>query len=274
VKNAITIDVEDWFHICGWDGDPPPAPPGQGRVLRNVATLLRLLAQHQVQATFFVLGAIADAEPELIPLIAAGGHEIASHGYSHRLVHKLGATGFRDELQRTATVIQRQWGRRPVGYRAPQWSLRQTDSWAFTILQEEGYRYDSSMSPLPLVGNRNGPLMPFNIRTATGTIIEIPPMVTPWPGCNLPTGGGWGFRFFPAWLIGTTIRYYNRKGSGAVLYLHPREVDPQGPRLDFSALQSFAVYGPRVSVEHRLRWLLERFQFTTLEKMAASCQPA
>lgn len=273
-ENVITVDVEDWYHICGWGGDPPPTPPGQGRVLQNVTKLLQLLAEYRVQATFFVLGAVADAEPELIPLIAAHGHEIASHGYSHRLVPKLGPTGFRDELRRTGRLIERQWGRRPVGYRAPQWSLGRSDTWAFAILREEGYLYDSSMCPLPFVGDRTGPLTPFCINTPEGSLVEIPPMVTPAPGCNLPTGGGWGFRFFPAWLIRQTMRSYNRQGSGAVIYLHPREMDPAGPRLAFSPLQSFAVYGPRISVEKRLRWLLERFTFTTLEKMATSCQPA
>ena len=267
--NAISIDVEDWFHVCGWDGETQ-SETLQRRVLPNIERIISLLAEFDVQATFFVLGSVAEQEPSLVPLIVSGGHEIASHGYSHRLVSHLGPEGFRDEIRRTGDILASQAGRRPIGFRAPQWSLRLSDSWAFEILCSEGYRYDSSMNPLPFVGDRSGHRFPFEIRAGTGKILEIPPMVTPFPTGNLPTGGGWGFRFFPLGMIDATVRSYNRAGNPAVFYLHPREMEADGPRLPMSSLRSFAVYGARREAGKRLRHLLERFRFGTLEQMVES----
>lgn len=271
--NAITIDVEDWFHVCGFDA-APAGLGGRGRVRQNVERILALLAEYRVEATFFVLGSVAEQEPSLVPLIASGGHEIASHGWSHRPVTQLGPDGFRDELRRTGEILERQGGKRPTGFRAPQWSLRREEIRAFEILCEEGYRYDSSLNPLPFVGDRSGPRLPFGIQTGKGEILEIPPMVTRLPIGNLPTGGGWGFRFFPGTMIGATVRGYNRRNAGAVIYLHPREMDPEGPRLPLSPLRSFAVYGPRHDAGRRIRYLLERFRFGTMEQLVESWQPA
>lgn len=272
--NALTIDVEDWFHICG-TGPQPLVPRSRWRVRENVDRILVLLNEARVKATFFVLGTVAEQEPVLVPLIAAAGHEIASHGYSHTLVPQLGRDGFREELRRTGDVLASQAGIRPSGYRAPQWSLsRQTTPWAFDILQEEGYRYDSSLAPLPLVGDGQGPRRPYLVPTGGGSILEIPPMVSLSPIGRLPTGGGWGFRFFPLSLIAGTMARLNREGDPAVLYLHPRELDPSGPRLPLSRFRSFVVYGPRRSVEGRLRLLLGRFSFVPLGEMVAEWTPA
>jgi len=269
LKSAITIDVEDWFHVCGWDGEPHGVTL-QRRVLPNIERVLSLLAEFDVRATFFVLGSVAAEEPSLVPLIVSGGHEIASHGYSHRLVSQLGPEEFRDEIRRTGDILGHQSGRMPVGFRAPQWSLRQTDSWAFETLRNEGYRYDSSLNPVPFVGDRSGHRFPYEIRTEAGKILEIPPMVTSFPIGNLPTAGGWGFRFFPLRMIAATVRSYNRAGNPAVFYFHPREMEADGPRLPMSSLRSFAVYGARREAGTRLRYLLERFRFATLEQMVES----
>lgn len=273
MKNSITIDLEDWFHVCGYETEPYRLRRPD-RVLRNVEKILALLAEYDVRATFFVLGSVAEQEPSLVPLIASEGHEIASHGYSHRTVPEIGPEGFRDELRKTGEILERQAGKLPIGFRAPQWSLRRECSWAFEILCDEGYRYDSSLNPLPFVGDRSGPRLPFSIRTGKGDILEIPPMVTGSPIGPLPTGGGWGLRFFPRRMIGATVNDYNRLGAAAVLYLHPREMDPQGPRLPLPPLRRFGVYGTRRDAESILRYLLERFRFGTMEQLAASWEPA
>ncbi len=273
MMNAITIDVEDWFHVCGCDVDPT-AGSFPRRVRPNIERILRLLAEYEVRATFFLLGSVAEEDPSLVPLIAAGGHEIASHGYSHRPARPLGPEAFRDEIRRTGEILERQGGRKPVGFRAPQWSLDENCSRAFEILWEEGYRYDSSLNPLPFVGDRTGPRFPFRIRAGAGDLLEIPPMVTPSRIGNLPTGGGWGFRFFPQRMIEGTVRAYNRAGAPAVLYLHPREMEIDGPRLALSPLREFAVYGPRKDAAGRLRYLLERSSFSTLERMVDSWKSA
>ena len=270
MENALTVDVEDWYHVC--DAGPlPEAPAVQRRVRQATESLLALLDEYGVKATFFVLGSVSRHDPALVSLIVSSGHEIASHGFSHRLVPELGREGFRDELIRTGDLLERQTGRRPVGFRAPQWSLGASTPWAFEILRKEGYRYDSSLNPLPIVGDRRGSRLPHRI---AGGLLEFPPLVTSFPGINLPTGGGWGFRFFPQQLVTWSIRRLNEEGYPAVLYLHPREMEPNGPRLKLSPLREFVVYGPRRSVADRLRPLLSRYRFTTLEHLADSWDTA
>jgi len=273
VLNAITIDLEDWYHgNCTETG--PIIPRGQKRVRPNTQRILTLLAEFGVKATFFVLGSVAQDDPSLIPMIAAEGHEIASHGYSHTLIPTLGPELFRDELRRTAEIIERQAGYLPVGFRAPQWSLGPRTPWALEILRQEGCRYDSSYNPLPIIGNPRGPRAPFAIATPAGPILELPPMVTPSPIGNLPSGGGWGFRFFPLVLIRHTMQRLNAAGTPALLYLHPREMEAYGPRLPLSPLYSFASYGPRSEATGRLRDLLSNFRFQTLREMALAWQSA
>jgi polysaccharide deacetylase family protein (PEP-CTERM system associated) len=265
--NALTIDLEDWYHGCCATA-APAVPAEKRRLRRNTERILALLAETGVKATFFVLGSVAHEEPSLVPMIASEGHEISSHGYSHTLVPLLGPDLFRDELRRTAELIGHQAGYRPLGFRAPQWSLGPDTPWALDILRQEGYRYDSSYNPLPFVGNRRGPRAPFAIETCAGSILELPPMVTPSPIGNLPSGGGWGFRFFPLALIRHTMEALNAAGTPALLYLHPRELDAFGPRLALSPLRSFVSYGPRTEATQRLRELLPDFRFQPLRELA------
>lgn len=219
-----------------------------------------------------MLGSVAEHDPELAPMICAAGHEIASHGYSHRLVTDLTPDQFREELQRTEQILTEQTGQRPYGYRAPQWSLSEGTSWPFRILRECGYRYDSSLNPLPFVGNSRGSRIPYRLGGDGAGLWEIPPMVTGSPIGNLPTGGGWGFRFFPFGTIRRTIDGLNRTGQPAVLYLHPREVDPAGPRLDLPLVKRFAAYGNRANAAPRVRELLRRYRFITLKEMVDQWQ--
>jgi peptidoglycan-N-acetylglucosamine deacetylase len=271
--NSLTVDVEDWFHICGLELEPKIGA-ADWRVRSNVEKLLLLLAKHNVRATFFVLGCVAEALPELVTQIASAGHEIASHGYSHRMVSELDPRRFRDEIRHTGDILERQSGQKTVGFRAPQWSLSAANPWAFEILHEEGYRYDSSCNPLPLVGNPAGLRTPFKISVARGFLWEIPPMVTPSLLGNLPTGGGWGFRVFPQRMIHESIRKLNRAGAPAVIFLHPRELDPSGLRLRLKPLKKFAAYGPRSDVSGRLDTLMRRFRFGTLREMVDKWESA
>ncbi len=270
--NALTIDVEEWYHVCG-EEDKAARVSRERRVRGNIERILELLAEFDCRATFFMLGSVAEQEPTLVPRIAGAGHEVASHGYSHLLIPSLGAATFRDELRRTADIIGNQANVLPVGFRAPRWSLSCTIPWAFDILREEGYRYDSSLNPLHFVGDPRGPRVPFPL-AGEGRLLEVPPMVTPFPGFNLPTGGGWGFRFFPLALIGRTIECLNRQGAPAVLYLHPRELEPDGPRLSLPPHKSFIVYGPRTDARERLRLLLAGFRFGTMLQLVENWESA
>jgi len=273
IVNSLTVDVEDWFHICGLEMEPQIAST-EWRVRSNVAKLLPLLAEHNVKATFFVLGCVAEALPGLVPQIASAGHEIASHGYSHRMVSDLDPQRFRDELRRTGDILERQSGQKSVGFRAPQWSMSAVNPWAFDILHEEGYRYDSSCNPLPFVGNPEGLRTPYKISLEHGFLWEVPPMVTPSLIGNLPTGGGWGLRVFPQRMIHKSIRELNNAGAPAVVFLHPREFDPSGPRLRLRPLKKFAAYGPRSDVSGRLDVLMRYFRFGTLREMVAKWESA
>ena len=264
--NIFTIDVEDWYHVCGTAASATGPPRDSWRVRQNVEKILALLEQHGRTATFFMLGSVATNIPALAPLIAAAGHEIASHGFSHKLVSDLTPQQFRDELKRTEQILLQQTGERPVGYRAPQWSLSKQTAWALTILREEGYRYDSSLNPLPFVGDSSGSRTPWLLKGAGEGLWEIPPLVTPSLAGNLPTGGGWGFRFFPMRMIRSSIDELNRCGEPATLYLHPRELDPDGPRIAMPYLKSFVSYGSRRDSSGRLSELLRSYRFTSIKE--------
>ena len=270
--NALTVDVEDWYHVCA-PGEAVPVPPhGSWRVRRNLERILALLDKHRQKATFFMLGSVAESDPGLAPMVCSAGHELASHGYSHRLVSDLSPQQFREELRLTERIIMEQTGQRPIGYRAPQWSLSEQTGWAFDILREQGYRYDSSLNPLLFVGNSCGCRTPYRLEGSGAVLWEIPPMVTrSWVG-NLPTGGGWGFRFFPLRTVCATIEALNQADHPAILYLHPREVDPDGPRLELSALRRFVTYGTRTDAAPRLSELFRRYRFITLKEMVYEWQ--
>ena len=272
--NIFTVDVEDWYHVCGTERGGTVPPRESWRVRQNVARILTLLEQCGQKATFFMLGSVAEKVPELAPMIAAAGHEIASHGFSHKLVSDLAPQQFREELKRTELILLEQTGQRTVGYRAPQWSLSKRTAWAFTILREEGYRYDSSLNPLSFVGNSCGSRTPWRLEGDGELLWEIPPLVTPSLVGNLPTGGGWGFRFFPKRMIRSSIDELNRCGQPATLYLHPRELDPNGPRIDLPYLKSFVSYGPRIDATARLSELFRRYHFTTIKEFLDKWQPA
>lgn len=270
--NALTVDVEDWYHVCGAGSLPVPPPPSTWRVRNNVVRILGLLGEHRQRATFFILGSVAKADPEIVPMICSAGHEIASHGYSHRLVTDMTPEEFREELRLTERILTDQTGERPVGYRAPQWSLSEQTGWPFAILKEEGYRYDSSLNPLPFVGNAHGCRTARRLNGEGEGLWEIPPMVSrSWFG-NLPTGGGWGFRFFPFRMLCNTLEELNRSHYPGVLYLHPREVDPGGPRLELPPLKRFVSYGSRKDAAPRLSELLRRYKFITLKELVDEWQ--
>ena len=273
-SHALTVDVEDWYHVCGHtpSGDDSSC---QGRVVDTTGVVLELLRSCGVRGTFFVVGSVARQYPLLAQRIAAAGHEVASHGWSHRLVTELSPREFAAELEQTADLLEQQTGQRPRGFRAPRWSLsRKTTPWAFEILVQQGYQYDSSLTPLAMIGEGNGPRMPHHIETAAGGLWEFPPLVTPTLFGNLPTGGGWGFRFFPLQLIVRTVQAYQCQRMPGVLFVHPRELDPQGPRLPLGMLREFVTYGPRSSAAGRLQALLQGFSFKPLRELVDTWQTA
>lgn len=272
VLNAVTVDVEDWFHICDIETILPPSQWNrcESRVERNVTRILEILSKNRVFGTFFVLGYVAQRLPEVIKMIAEEGHEIASHGFGHMQVYKMTPDEFEDDLVRSKRVIQEVIGGEVLGYRAPEWSIRKgrrNSLWALPILASNGFRYDSSIAPLRIIGIPNAPRKPYTIPTGHGKIEEFPPLVKhTWMG-NVPVGGGWGLRVFPYGLIKRAIGDLSGQGMPAVIFLHPSEFDPDPPKIPLPLVKRFVCRGKIKSTEERLARLLGDFPFGAIREV-------
>jgi len=266
VENILTVDVEDWFHICGVDELIPEDswPQLESRVKINTIKILKILCQKRIKATFFVLGFVAERHPDLVKKIAREGHEIATHGYAHRRVYTMSPDTFHQDLTKAVSIISTITGYHVKGYRAPEWSIRDDSLWALDILQQEGFEYDSSMAPLPIIGNPRYLKIPYRLKLDRGHLWEFPPLVATTPLVNLPLGGGWGLRIFPYSLIKTTIRKLNNQGRPAVIFLHPREFDLDNPHIRLPLVKKFIVNARLQRTQKRLDRLLEDFHFTSV----------
>ena len=266
VENILTVDVEDWFHICGVEELIPEArwPQLESRVTMNTLKILEILSQRRVKATFFVLGFIAERHSELIKKIVEAGHEIATHGYAHRRVYTMTPGIFREDLNRAISIISAITDQPIKGYRAPEWSIRDDSLWALDILLQEGLKYDSSMAPLPIIGNQNYAKIPHRLTREQGQLWEFPPLVATNPLANLPLGGGWGLRIFPYNLIRSTINKLNKQNQPVLFYFHPREFDLESPRIRLPWTKRFVLDARFESAEKRLHRLLNDFRFTSV----------
>jgi polysaccharide deacetylase family protein (PEP-CTERM system associated) len=276
MKNALTVDVEDWFQVSNfarlvrrseWDNFP-------SRVVQNTRRLLDLFDEYRTRATFFVLGWTAERFPELVQEIITRGHDLGSHGYSHDLVHELGVVDFAKDLRRSLDLIEQAGGVRPKGYRAPSFSIDRRSLWAFDVLVDEGLEYDSSVFPVdhPRYGIPTFKRTPCLVRTSRGKKIREFPLTTLRVlGRNLGASGGGYLRVFPVSVVETAFHRMNRSGHPAVLYIHPWEIDSEQPRLSAGGLRSLAHYRNLSETEDRLRVLLQRFSFTTMGEALLSC---
>jgi polysaccharide deacetylase family protein (PEP-CTERM system associated) len=269
VVNAMTVDVEDYFHVSAFDGVVPRSAWDrlESRVCANTERLLAIFDERQVHATFFILGWVAERFPLLVRRIAAMGHEIASHGYAHRLVYDQTPAAFRDDVRRAKSLLESTAGVPVHGFRAPSYSITPRSLWALDTLIEEGYTYDTSI--FPVHHDRYGiPLSarhPYWIHRPAGSILEVPGSTLQCQGVNLPFGGGGYFRLLPyAWARWGMERLNSQEGRSAVFYLHPWEIDPDQPRLPGSALSQFRHYRNLDKTETRLRRLLAEFAFAPL----------
>jgi polysaccharide deacetylase family protein (PEP-CTERM system associated) len=270
--NVLTFDVEDYFQVSAFDELVPRADwhTFESRVCRNTERLLEILEGADTRATFFVLGWVAERFPALMRQIRLGGHEIASHGYAHRLVYAGTPGEFRDDLRRARDVIQCAAGVPVVGYRAPSYSITRESLWALDILIEEGYEYDASIFPIrhDRYGIPDWPRHVHRVERSGGRIWEVPGSTVRWGGVNLPVGGGGYFRLLPyAWTCRGIARLNRVEGRPAVFYLHPWEIDPEQPRIPAGRLTAIRHYGNLQKTEHRLRRLLGDFRFGTVREL-------
>ena len=265
--NALTVDVEDYFHVAALAPNihRDSWASRESRVVGNTQKLLAIFEQFDVRGTFFVLGWVAERHPQLVRDIAARGHEIACHGYSHRLVYEQSPEEFYAETLRAKNLLEEITGSAVVGYRAASYSIVRESLWALDILVELGFAYDSSIFPVrhDRYGIPNAERVPHRLATLKGKfIVEWPLATARILGCRLPVAGGGYFRLLPYWLSRWGLASINRRElQPFIFYLHPWEVDPEQPRVSASWLSRFRHYTNLGKCEERLRRLLGEFRF-------------
>lgn len=272
-KCIFSIDVEDWFHILDL-----PSTPGilewdllPSRVERNFLRLLEILAETKARVTCFFLGWVAERFPHLVLQAANLGHEIASHGYGHRLVYEMGPRDFYEDAVRARKIIEDAAGQPVLGYRASGFSVTEETPWFFDQLMEAGYRYDSSIFPA-LRGHgglRNGRLGPYRIKESSD-FVEFPMSVESVAGRAMCFFGGGYLRLFPYSVIRSMTRRVLRQGRPVIFYVHPREIDLEFPRLAMGMKRRFKCYVNLATTESKIRSVLSEFEVITFRQFLMS----
>jgi len=274
--NALSIDVEDYFHASALRIPQSAWHQQEQRANRNTLELLEILARTNVKATFFVLGWVAERQPTLVEAIAAAGHEVACHGYSHELIYRQSPEVFLEESRRAKKMLESIVGRPIHGYRAASFSIIERSTWALDIIAELGFSYDSSIFPIyhDRYGIRGARAEPHVLRLSSGrSLVEIPPAVLSLCGLRVPVAGGGYFRLYPYDFTRWAIRRMNRDGRPAVVYLHPWEIDTGQPEAKVGPFTRFRHYVNIGKVRKRLQCLLEDFSFVTMGALAERLRP-
>lgn len=262
--NALTFDVEDWHQLVEWKMTGT-MPACSRHVLAQTHEILEMLAPRNIKATFFILALVARAFPQLVREIQAAGHEVGSHGWSHRLIYRQTPQEFGRETRDAKALLEDTLGAPIAGYRAAEFSITAASRWALEILAETGFTYDSSI--FPVQGRRYGipdaPLDVHRVRTPGGSILELPLTVVDWRSRRYAVGGGGYFRLFPYAITRAAIAKVNAAGRSAVLYFHPYEFSsallwPRLPRI------SQYLSAGRYVVLHNVNRRLNRKRFARL----------
>lgn len=272
ITGAMTVDVEDYFQVAAFadrvsreDWDNLPC-----RIERNLHSTLAMFADHNVTATFFTLGWIAERYPKAIREIVDGGHELASHGYEHVKVHAQRPDAFRADVRRTKAILEDIGGQRIKGYRAASFSIDERSIWAFDVLGEEGYDYSSSTYPIKHdhYGMPNGQRFAYRPSTQHG-LLEVPISTLTLFDRNIPSGGGGYFRLLPYHFSRWALRRIAEKDrQPVVFYFHPWEIDPKQPRLSGISVRSrFRHYVNLSTMERRLCVLLREFRWDRMDRV-------
>ena len=267
MPNVFSIDTEDWFHLLDHSSAPEYDSWASldSRVRQNTETLLTKLATRRVRCTFFVLGSIAEQYPELVADIARAGHEIASHGYSHTLIYTQTPYEFQEDLRRANDAIVSACGTQPRGFRAPGFSIKEENLWAFDVLREEGFSYDSSS--FPAIRSHGG--LPGTTPLPTvleNGLIEFPISTVDLRVARCGYIGGGYLRILPKRLVLSWAASQERAGVPLILYVHPRDIDPEQPRLDLPPHTYLRTYVGLSGCLYKVRALLERFERTCFEE--------
>ena len=271
IVNAFSIDVEDWFQVAAFASyiDRKDWDSLECRVERNVDVLLETLDKHQVKATFFTLGWIAERYPAMVGRIVAGGHELASHGYGHHMVGELGPQLFREDVVKAKAILESLAGCEVIGYRAPSFSVGRDTLWALDILAETGHSYSSSIYPIKhdLYGMPDAPRFAHQ----RSGLLEIPATSIRLGDRNYPASGGGYFRLLPYPVSRWSVQRVNRADrQAAVFYCHPWEIDPGQPRMNQASSKSrFRHYVNQTRMLGKIDRLLGDFRWGTVAQVIA-----
>jgi polysaccharide deacetylase family protein (PEP-CTERM system associated) len=275
IVNAFSVDVEDWYQVSDFEDQVLPEnwDRYESRVVPNTQRILRILDEFGVRGTFFILAWNAERHPALVEEIAAAGHEIATHGYGHRLVYELGKDQYRRDLELSQQILERILGRTARGYRAPSFSVTSQSMWALDVMLEAGIEYDSSIFPVQdsLYGIPGALRFPFVIHSrGERELVEFPMTTAKVAGRNLPLGGGAYLRVLPYTYMRWGMRRVNHEGQPAVVYIHPWELDPGQPRLKSRGKRGFSTHYINIeTMEKKLRRLLTDFRFAPIADVLA-----
>jgi polysaccharide deacetylase family protein (PEP-CTERM system associated) len=272
--NAFTVDVEDYFHVAALASaiSRDSWPDREYRVERNTERLLELLAERSVHGTFFVLGWVAERSPGLVRRIAAAGHEVACHGYSHELIYRQSRQVFREETARSKGLLEDAIGQPVLGYRAASFSIVRDSLWALDDLIDLGFRYDSSIFAIrhDRYGIPDASPLPGRVTAPSGrSILEFPMAPANFFGLKIPVTGGGYFRILPYRLTLAGLRRINAAGRPFAFYLHPWEIDPGQPRISVGTFSRFRHYTNLSRCQERLRRLLKEFTFGPMGRFFA-----
>ena len=274
MHNCLTVDVEEWFHVCENEG---PLAPSRwdllpSRVVETTRDLLHLLDGCGVRGTFFILGWIAERYPALVAEIHEAGHEIGSHGHLHQPLYELVPDTFARDLAASRAALSAAGAPEVRGYRAPMWSINDRSLWALEELARNGFTFDSSMAPMKMVGNPDYPTQPHRRSTAGGDLVEFPPLVDRRFGHNMPLGLGWGLRMSSPRRVIRAIEDRNRNGVPVALAVHPWELDPDPPRASLPLAKRFGHYFRLDGFRVRLDDILRGASFAPMGEVLGSCQ--
>jgi polysaccharide deacetylase family protein (PEP-CTERM system associated) len=272
IRNAMTIDVEDYFQVSAFAPFITPAswPQRECRVEANIERILAILEQGGASATFFTLGWIAERYPAMVRRIVAAGHELASHGYAHLRASDQDRAAFGDDVRRSKAILEDLAGRPVLGYRAPSFSIGAANLWALDELQAAGYRYSSSIYPISHdhYGMPQAPRFAFRPNGPDG-LLEVPITTVRLLNRNFPVGGGGYFRLLPYALSRRLMRRVNQHdGQAAIFYFHPWELDTGQPRQHLAGVKTrFRHYVNIARMEGRIRALTRDFAWDRMDRI-------
>ncbi len=276
MRNALSFDLEDYYHVNAFESvNREKWGEYTSRVVQSTQRVLALLDEAACKATFFTLGWVAENYPELIREIAERGHEVACHSDKHRRIFEMTAAEFREDTRVAKSRLEQIIGRAIIGYRAPSFSITKDSLWAFEILAEAGFRYDSSIFPVdhPNYGMPRGPRQAFRVPTACGPIVEFPMPTLEIGTVRSPIGGGAYLRLLPYWYTRWGLRFVNeREGQPACVYVHPWEIDAEQPRMKGSVTARMRHYLGLRGLEKKLRGLLHDFEFQTMGSLISEIE--